>query len=403
MKILVLNCGSSSLKYQLIDMDGEVRLAKGLVERVGKEDARLKHQVQGGDKVVEERPIKNHSSAIKEVMSKLTDSEVGVIKDFSDITAVGHRVVHGGEKFSQSILIDNEVMEVLKECSKLAPLHNPHNIKGIEAARELFPEVIQVAVFDTAFHQTIPEQAYLYALPYNFYADYNIRRYGFHGTSHFYVSRRASELLGKPIEELNLITAHLGNGCSITAIRGGKSVDTSMGFTPLEGLVMGTRCGDIDPFIPLYLIEMHHSDPAEIDKVLNKKSGLLGLSQNSNDSREIEEGYESGDPGSVRAFEVMAYRLKKYISSYFGVLGRVDGLIFTAGIGENSPHTRRESTNGLEKLGIKIDDDKNESTIRGAEGDISANDSSVKVLVIPTNEELVIARDTFEIYKSANQ
>ncbi len=400
MSILVLNCGSSSVKYQLIEMKTEKYLAKGLVERVGEEDAKVKHKCRDGRRFEEVKEIKNHGQAIKEVVGILLSSEYGVIKDVSDIKAVGHRVVHGCEKFSESTLITPEVMQVLHDCKKLAPLHNPHNIHGIEASEKLFKGVVQVAVFDTAFHQTIPEHAYLYALPMEYYNKYFIRRYGFHGTSHFFVAHRAAELLDKPIESLKIITAHLGNGCSIAAIDGGKSVDTSMGFTPLEGLVMGTRSGDIDPFIPIYLMENYGVDYRDMDDILNKKSGLLGLSGISNDSREIEEKMVSGNLAAKRAFDVTAYRLKKYIASYIGVLCGLDALVFTAGIGENSVLTRAASCENLECLGIKIDSEKNKEMIRGKEGFINSDDSKVKVIVIPTNEELVIARDTLEIYKS---
>ncbi|MDD3626887.1 MAG: acetate kinase, partial [bacterium] len=360
MKILVLNCGSSSVKYQLIDMKTEQFLAKGLVERVGKKDAKLKHK--GGDgrnfEVVKE--IKNHSEAIKEVIDILLSKDYGVLSKLSEIKAVGHRVVHGGERFSESTLITEEVMQVLRDCSKLAPLHNPHNINGIEAAQKLLPDVIQVAVFDTAFHQTIPDYSFLYGIPYDYYKKYRIRRYGFHGTSHFYVAHRAAELLKKSISELKIITAHLGNGCSITAVDRGKSVDTSMGFTPLEGLLMGTRSGDMDPYIPLFLMENENVTRDEVDNILNKKSGLLGLSEVSNDSREIEEGVEAGAEGPSRAFKVMTYRLKKYISAYTGILNGLDVLVFTAGIGENSHLTRQWACEGLDYLGIKIDNEKND-------------------------------------------
>ncbi len=400
MNILVLNCGSSSVKYQLIDISTEKYLAKGLVERVGKVDAKIKHKCGDGRRFDQVKDIKDHSQAIKEVVEILLSSEYGVIKDVAEIKAVGHRVVHGGEKFSESTLITPEVIEVLHDCEKLAPLHNPHNIRGIEASGELFKGVVQVAVFDTAFHQTIPEHSYLYALPMEYYNKYFIRRYGFHGTSHFYVAHRAAELLGKPIESLKIITAHLGNGCSITAIDGGKSVDTSMGFTPLEGLVMGTRSGDLDPFIPIFLMENYGVDYRDMDNILNKQSGLFGLSGISNDSREIEESMESGNKAAKRAFDVMVFRLKKYIASYIGVLGGLDALVFTAGIGENSDLTRAASCENLEYLGIKIDSEKNKAIIRGKEDFINSSDSKVKVIVIPTNEELVIARDTLKIYKS---
>jgi acetate kinase len=395
-KILVVNAGSSSVKYQLIDMEkeGGTRLAKGLVERIGLEKSFHTYTPNGGEKIQTEAVVPNHTKAIERALQMLLDPKVGVITDKSEITAVGHRVVHGGEKFASSTIITDEVMAQIKDCQRLAPLHNPHNIKGIEACQELFPDIPQVAVFDTAFHQTMPKHSFLYAIPYEFYTKEGIRRYGFHGTSHYYVARRAAEEMGKPLAELRIITVHLGNGASITAVDRGSSVDTSMGLTPLEGLVMGTRCGDLDPAIPLTLMRDNGISVEEMDRTLNYQSGILGLSGISNDMRDIETAAEEGVESALRAEDVFCYRLKKYIGAYSAVLGGLDALVFTGGIGENSVVVRAKSTEGLEFMGIKLDEALNQKLNR-QRGKISAEDSQVAVFIIPTNEELVIAEDTY--------
>lgn len=398
MKVLVINCGSSSLKYQLIDMDNEEVLAKGLAERIGIEGSVLTHKPEGKDKVVIEKPMPDHKEAVKLVLEALVDKNHGVISDMSQISAVGHRVVHAGEKYSGSVLIDDNVIKALKECTALAPLHNPPNIIGIDACEALMPNVPMVGVFDTAFHQTMPDYAYMYAIPYEYYEKYGIRRYGFHGTSHRYVSKIAAQMLGKPYDQAKIITCHLGNGSSLAAVKNGKSIDTSMGFTPLEGLVMGTRSGDLDPAIINYLASQTGMSVKEIDNVLNKKSGFLGLSGISSDSRDLEEAAESGNKRAQLALNVFYYRIKKYIGAYAAAMGGVDAVVFTAGIGENSRVAREHICEGLEFLGIKIDKAKN--NIRGKRVDISTEDSTVKVFIIPTDEELTIARDTREIVES---
>jgi acetate kinase len=395
MKILVINCGSSSLKYQLVDMKNELVMAKGLVERIGIEGSVLTHRPEGMDKIIIEHPMKDHKDAIKLVLDALVNQKHGVIKDMSEIAAVGHRVVHGGEKYSASVLIDDDVMKALDECTHLAPLHNPPNIIGINACRTLMPKTPMVAVFDTAFHQTMPKHAYMYALPYELYENYGIRRYGFHGTSHRYVSHVASDMLGKSLKDCKIITCHLGNGASVAAIKNGIAVDTSMGFTPLEGLVMGTRCGDLDPAIITFLQNDKGMSSSEVDNLMNKKSGVFGLSGVSSDFRDIENAAEEGNVRAQLALDVFAYRVRKYIGAYAAALGGVDAVVFTAGLGENSPETRRDVCKGLEFLGIKIDQDKNK--VRGKQTEVSTLDSKVKVLLIPTNEELMIARDTKEI------
>lgn len=395
MKILVINCGSSSLKYQLIDMDTENVMAKGLVERIGMEGSVLTHRVEGRDKVVIEEKMPDHRAAVKLVLDALVNKEHGVISDMSEISAVGHRVVHGGEKYSSSVLITPDVMKALEECAEIAPLHNPPNIIGINACKALMSDVPMVAVFDTAFHQTMPDYAYMYAIPYEFYEKYKIRRYGFHGTSHKYVSKVAADLLGKPYKDLKIITCHLGNGASVTAVKNGKSVDTSMGYTPLEGLVMGTRSGDLDPAIVTYLVTKAGYTAEEVNNILNKKSGFLGLSGVSSDSRDLEEAANSGNKRAQLALNAFYYRIKKYIGAYAAAMGGVDAIVFTAGIGENSSLAREKVCEGLEFLGIKIDKKKN--NVRGKAVDISANDSKVKIFLIPTNEELAIARETKEI------
>ncbi|VBB05666.1 aliphatic acid kinase short-chain [Lucifera butyrica] len=392
MKILVVNCGSSSIKYQLFDMTDESVLAKGLVERIGIEGSVLTHQPAGKPKAVINADIKNHSIGIKLVLEALTDANHGVIGSMKEIAAVGHRVVHAGEKFADSVLITPEVMKALDECIEMAPLHNPPNILGIEACAELIPGVPQTGVFDTAFHQTMPKHAFLYGLPYEAYEKYGLRRYGFHGTSHKYVSQRAAELMDEQLTNLRIITCHLGNGASIAAVKFGKSVDTSMGFTPLEGLVMGTRCGEIDPAIIPYLMKKEGMTPDQIDSYLNKKSGVLGVSGVSSDFRDIEEAAVAGNDRAQLALEMFAYKVRKYIGSYAAAMGGADAIVFTAGLGENSASMRDKICNGLEFLGTRIDPVKN--NVRGKAQEISVDGAKVKIFIIPTNEELVIARDT---------
>ncbi|NLC77436.1 MAG: acetate kinase [Clostridia bacterium] len=394
MKILVLNSGSSSVKYQLFDMQQEMVLAKGLVERIGLEGAVLNHQ-KDGEKRSFQMDIPDHSTAIKMVLDFLVDNEHGVLGNIDEINAVGHRLVHGGSEFARSVLIDSKVLETVKKLYELAPLHNPPAVKGIEACLAILPGVPQVAVFDTAFHQTMPPYAYLYGLPYELYEKYGIRRYGFHGTSHKYVAQRGAELLGRSLKELKIITCHLGNGASIAAVNGGRSVDTSMGFTPLEGLTMGTRCGIIDPAIVTFLMEKEGLDVDDLNELMNKKSGVLGISGVSSDFRDLEQKAREGHQRSQLALDVFAYDVKKYIGAYVAALGGLDLLVFTAGLGENSPEMREAVCSGLEYLGIIIDRDKNQA--RGKETEISTGNSKVKVFVIPTNEELMIAKDTQEI------
>lgn len=399
MNILVINCGSSSLKYQLIDMNGEEVLAKGLVERIGIEGSRIKHDTTGKERVIIEEPMKDHKRALELVLEAIVDEKYGAIKSMDEIGAVGHRVVHGGEDFSSSTIIDDEVMKAIENNIELAPLHNPANIMGIEACKELMPEVPMVAVFDTAFHQTIPADNYIYALPYELYEKYKIRRYGFHGTSHKYVSQRAAEILGKDIRDLNIVTAHLGNGSSVTAVEGGKSVDTSMGFTPLEGLAMGTRSGDIDPAIIPFIMEKEGLSFEEVNQMLNKGSGVLGISGISSDFRDLEIAADEGNQRAKLALEVFANRVKKYIAAYAAQMCRIDVLVFTAGIGENSASMRELICDGLECLNIIIDKELNEQA-SGKEAIISKNIGGVTIMVIPTNEELMIARDTLELVQN---
>ena len=392
MNILVINAGSSSLKYQLMNPDTGDVTAKGLCERIGL-DGRLTHKVPAsGKKVEKDIPMPTHKEAIEAVMAILVDPQDGVIKSVDEIDAVGHRVVHGGEKFAKSVVITDEVMQAIEECTPLAPLHNPANIIGIKACQELMPGVPMVAVFDTAFHQTMPPVAYTYALPYEYYEKDKVRRYGFHGTSHKYVSQRAADMLGKPIEQLKLISCHLGNGSSVTAIDGGKSVDTSMGFTPLAGLPMGTRSGDIDAGILEYLMNKYGMDIKEMVNVLNKKSGVMGVSGVSSDFRDLEEAFEQGNERAGLAVDMFNYGVKKLIGAYAAAMGGVDAIIFTAGVGENSASQRMAIASGLEFMGVKMDEDANK--VRGEERVISAPDSKVTVLLIPTNEELMIAMDT---------
>jgi acetate kinase len=392
MKILVINCGSSSLKYQLFDMNKEHVLAKGLVERIGIEGSRIKHTKTGMDEITTDTPIPDHKAGIKLVIDALLDKSHGVISSLDELHAVGHRVVHAGEKFSTSVKLDAQVMAALKECVPLAPLHNPANIMGIDAVTDVLPKIQQVAVFDTAFHQTMPKSAFIYAIPYGYYEKYAIRRYGFHGTSHYYVSHRAAEMLGLPIEKLKIVTCHLGNGSSVTAVDGGKSVDTSMGFTPLAGLPMGTRCGDVDAALVPFLSEAEKLSVGEIDALLNKKSGMLGISGVSSDLRDIGDAADRGEARSKLAMQILTYSIKKYIGAYAAAMGGLDAVVFTAGVGENSAEVRSMSCDGLKFLGIELDAEKNK--VRSKEAVISSDSSKVKVLVVPTNEELVIARDT---------
>lgn len=392
MKVLVLNCGSSSLKYQLIDMTGENVLASGLCERIGI-DGKIKHK--GKQKYESDVTMNDHTSAIQLVIDTLLNCEYGVISDIKEVNAVGHRVVHGGEFFTKSAIVTEEVLKAIEECISLAPLHNPANLMGIKACEKIMPNVPQVVVFDTAFHQTMPEKAFLYGIPYELYEKHKIRRYGFHGTSHKYVSQKAAELLQKDIADLKIITCHLGNGGSVAAIDGGKSVDTSMGFTPLEGLIMGTRCGDIDPAVVSFIMEKEGLSGAEVNDLMNKKSGVLGLSGVSSDFRDIEDAARDGNKRAQIALDAFHYRVAKYVGEYTSSLNGVDAIVFTAGLGENSKDSRQEICNYLKWLGIELDNDKN--SLRGQEVVITTPNSKVKVLVIPTNEELVIARDTKEL------
>ena len=396
MKILVINCGSSSLKYQLIDSDTEAVLAKGLCERIGIDGA-ITHQAGAGEKKTEQYAMPDHDAAVKRVIEKLTDSEVGAVKDLSEIEAVGHRVVHGGEKFASSVLIDDQVISAIEEVSDLAPLHNPANLIGIRACAKLMPSVPQVAVFDTAFHQTMPERAYIYGLPYEYYENYGVRRYGFHGTSHSYVSKRTTALLNKPIEDTKIVVCHLGNGSSICAVKGGKSVDTTMGLTPLAGVAMGTRSGDIDPAICEFLAQKENLDIAGVMNVLNKKSGMLGISGISSDFRDLDKGMAEGNDRCRIAMEVFAYQVAKYVGAYAAAMNGVDAIAFTAGVGENQGTIRRMVCEQLSFLGITLDEEANKQ--RGEELLISTPDSKVKVFIVPTNEELAIAQDTQALVK----
>ena len=397
MKTLVINCGSSSLKYQLIDMSTEESMVQGLVERIGIEGSILTQKVEGKDKYIINTNIKDHKDAIKLVLEALVDSIHGVIKSMDEISAVGHRVVHGGEKYSDSVLIDDEVLKSIKDCIVLAPLHNPPNVIGIEACKELMPNTPMVAVFDTAFHQTMPKHAYICPVPYELYEKYGVRKYGFHGTSHKYVSYKVAETMGKDIKDLKIITCHLGNGCSLAAVKNGKSVDTSMGFTPLAGVMMGTRSGSIDPSVISFLIEQHGYTIEQIDELLNKKSGILGISGVSSDFRDVLEAAESENERAKLALEIFYYKVRTQIAAYAGAMGGVDVIVFTAGIGENSSITRTEILKGLEFFGFTINTEKNE--LRGKIQEISNEDSRVKVYVVPTNEELMIARDTAKLVK----
>ena len=397
MKVLVINAGSSSLKYQLIDTGTDNVIAKGICERIGIGGSKITYKPTGKGSHQFEREMKDHTEAMKVVVDALTDKEIGVVTSMDEIDAVGHRVVHGGEKFSKSALIDDEMLKVLESLTDLAPLHNPANLMGINACRAIMPNVPMVAVFDTAFHQTMPPEAFLYGLPYEAYKDLMVRRYGFHGTSHFYVSQRAIALLDKPAAETKIITCHLGNGSSIAAIKGGKCIDTSMGFTPLEGVPMGTRCGDMDPAIVPYLMEKLGLDGAGVSNYMNKKSGMIGLSGVSSDFRDLWEAAEQGNERATLALKTFSYKVKKYIGAYAAALGGVDAIVFTAGVGENDRGVRAQVLEGLEYLGVEADFEYNQTCPRGAEAEISKPGSKVKVFVIPTDEEMVIAKDTAKL------
>ncbi len=393
MKILVINCGSSSLKFQLIDSESEECLAKGLCERIAIEGSMITYAPAGGEKEKTVTPMPDHTEAIRLVLEALTNPNTGVVKNLDEIGAVGHRVVHGGEKFAESVIIDEEVMKAIEECNDLAPLHNPANLIGINACKKLMPGTPMVAVFDTAFHQTMPEEAYMYGLPYEYYTKYKIRRYGFHGTSHSYVSKRAAMALGKNYEDLKIIVCHLGNGASVSAVKNGKCVDTSMGLTPLQGLIMGTRSGDIDPAIIEFLAHKEGKSIDEIMGILNKKSGVLGLSDNlSSDFRDIEDGYFKGDENAVRAMKAFCYNVAKYVGAYAAAMNGVDVICFTAGVGENGPLVRNMVCDYLGYLGIEINQEENNK--RGEDTVITTAESRTKVMFIPTNEELAIARET---------
>lgn len=401
MKILVLNCGSSSIKYKLFEMESKEVIAQGGIEKIGMKGSFLKLTLPDGQKVMLEGEILEHRAGIEYILGVLLSEKYGCIKTIDEIKAVGHRVVHGGERFNSSVLITDEVIDMLNECIELAPLHNPPNLKGIYAIQELLPGTPQVGVFDTAFHQTMPDYAYMYGLPYSLYEKYGIRRYGFHGTSHRYVSRRACEFLGVPYEDQRIITAHIGNGGSVTAIKNGKSIDTSMGMTPVEGLIMGTRSGDIDPGVISYIMEKENMGTKGISTLLNKFSGMLGISGVSSDMREIEEAIEGGNKRAIMALKTYCYRIKKYVGPYAAALGGVDILVFTGGVGENQASARKAVCENMEYMGIELDEELNDS-VRAKEVVISKPTSKVKVLIIPTDEELTIAKDTVEILNQVN-
>ena len=398
MNTLVINCGSSSLKYQLIDMNTEKSMVQGLVERIGIEGSVLT-QKANGEKYIINTEIKDHKDAIKLVLEALVDEKHGVIKSMDEISAVGHRVVHGGEKYAESVVITEEVIESIRECNKLAPLHNPANIIGIEACKELMPEVPMVAVFDTAFHQGMPKEAYMYAIPYELYEKHGIRKYGFHGTSHKYVAQRVAEEIGRDLKDLKVITCHLGNGCSISAVKDGHSIDTTMGFTPLAGVAMGTRSGDIDPSVVTYMIKNLGYSVEEVENILNKKSGVFGLSKElSSDFRDLRAAAAENNEHAKVALDVFHYKIRTQISAYVGAMGGVDAIVFTAGIGENAAMVRTESLKGLEVLGFELDETRNDAAA-GVTAEISKEGSKVRVFAIPTNEELMIARDTLALVK----
>ncbi len=396
MKILVLNCGSSSVKYKLIDTENDTVMAEGGVEKIGLPDGFLKYKLSDGSKAIRELGLVDHKGAVKAVLDILTDPEVGCIRSYSEIGAVGHRVVHGGEKFSKSVLLTDEVLQQIKDCYDLAPLHNPANVTGIEAVEEILPGVKQVGVFDTAFHQTMPAKSFMYALPYKYYKEDGVRRYGFHGTSHRYVSQRVCEILGVDINKEKIITCHVGNGGSITAVLYGKSVDTSMGLTPVEGLMMGTRVGDVDPGALTYLMKKHNLSADELQKIINKESGVLGVTELSSDMREIEAADKAGDPRAHLALEMYEQRITKYIGAYAAEMGGVDIIVFTGGVGENQTGLRGNVCRPLGFMGVELDEQLNLTT-RGTETVISAPSSKVKVVVVPTDEEMMIARDTRDI------
>jgi acetate kinase len=401
MKALVVNCGSSSVKYTLFELESEKKMAWGLIECIGLPEAFYKRQTVNSEEKKEAVKVANHTEAVELIIKELLDKNKGMISDIDEIAVVGHRIVHGGDKFSKSVLVTDKVKEELRECFSIAPLHTPAHYAGLIAVEKMLPGIPSVLIFDTAFHQTMPDYAYMYALPYEFYEKDHIRRYGFHGTSHNYVSQRAAVLLGKPLSELKLITAHLGNGSSITAIENGKVIDTSMGFTPLQGVVMGTRCGDIDPAIIAYLIEQYpqYKDAKTLNDLMNKKSGLAGVSGLSADMRDILKAVSEGNKKAQLAFNMLIYSIKKYISAYYGILNGADALIFTAGIGENSAPVRESICKNLSVLGIEIDVEKNKER-SGEERFISTKNSKLKVLVIPTNEELVIARESRKVIEN---
>ncbi len=395
MKILVLNCGSSSIKYKLFDMTTKEVMAQGGIEKIGLPGSFLKLTLPNGEKKILEKDVPEHTTGIDFILNTLVSEEYGAIKSLDEINAVGHRMVHGGEKFAKSVLIDQEVLDTFIACSDLAPLHNPANLKGVNAVTAILPNVPQVGVFDTAFHQTMPDYAYMYAVPYELYTKYGVRRYGFHGTSHRYVSKRVCEFLNIPVEGTKIITCHVGNGGSITAVKDGKSVDTSMGLTPLEGLMMGTRSGDIDGGAVTYIMEKEGLDATGISNLLNKKSGVLGVFEKSSDMRDLESAAAAGEPRAVLAENMYFYRIKKYIGAYAAAMGGVDVIVFTGGVGENQANARAGACEGLEYMGVKVDAEKNKT--RGEEAIISTDDSKVKVVVIPTDEELMIASDTMDI------
>ena len=398
MNVLVINCGSSSLKYQVLNMTNEELLCKGLVERIGMEGSVITHEKIGMDKVKNVVPMENHQDAIKNVLDAVQHPEHGVVKSMDEIGAVGHRVVHAGEKFAYSVYIDDAVIGALEECVELAPLHNTPNLQGIAACQALMPDTPMVGVFDTAFHQTMPPESYLYAIPYEYYEKHGIRRYGFHGTSHKYVAERAADMMGVDMHDLKLITCHLGNGASVSAIKHGRCVDTSMGFTPLEGLVMGTRSGDIDPAIVTYIRQKENLPQGAVNEILNKKSGVLGISGVSSDFRDLEAAVEEGNERAALALKIFAQKVKGYIGSYIAEMNGVDAIIFTAGVGENDIGMREMICQNMGNLGIKMDVLKN--NVRGKETDFATEDSKVRLLLIPTNEELMIARDTYQIAKA---
>ena len=395
MKVLVLNCGSSSIKYKLFDMDHKAVIAQGGIEKIGLPDSFLKLTLPNGEKKILEKNIPEHTVGVEFILNTLVSPEYGAIKSLDEINAVGHRMVHGGEKFSESVLLTKEVLDAFTACNDLAPLHNPANLKGVRAIEAILPNVPQIGVFDTAFHQTMPDYAYMYAVPYELYEKYGVRRYGFHGTSHRYVSKRVCEFLGIQPEGTKIITCHIGNGGSISAIKDGKCVDTSMGLTPLEGLMMGTRSGDIDGGAVTFIMEKEHLDAAGVSSLLNKKSGVLGIFGKSSDMRDLENAVAAGDPKAVLAENMYFYRIKKYIGAYAAALGGVDVIVFTGGVGENQASARWGACSGLEFMGVKLDAEKNK--VRGEEAVISIDDSKVKVVVIPTDEELMIASDTMAI------